>query len=223
MDITLGSRHARFRLATSGSAFVFFNTSASGAALIKASPYRFDSLAWTPDGVTMFVNGATTDVNIGGRHLRSAAIMRVADKAPYPTGWAIREIPVEGLFGLELTRGAAFSIDNDAGIAWVGPAPVQATLDTNTSGPKTPGKMIGLTPWLYKGHGVARVIVRGGPADLAGIAPGDEIISLNGEGVVEYYEHIDPKAKTPPPLTVVFRNGSGVHTVVLAAGEPRLD
>ena len=223
MDLPFGGKRARLRLVIGGSAFVFFNTSALGAALIKASPYRFESRAWTPDGVTILVTGATTDVDIGGRHLRTAAITRVADKAPYPADAAIKGIPVEGLVGLGMTGGAAFSIDNDAGIAWVGPGPVQALPATSASVPKTPSKMIGLTPWLYKGRGVALVVVRGGPADLAGIAPGDEIVSLNGEGVVEYYEHIDPKAKSPPPLTVVFRNGSGVHTVVLEPGLPRLD
>ncbi len=223
VDITMNGRHGRLRLGSNGSGLAFFNTSKLGAALIKASPYRFQSIIWTPDGVTVFEQGAAVNIDIGDRRVERATIARVVDKAPFPVSEIMNGFPVEGIIGLKQMGPVAFSIDNAAGMAWIGPAKAADEPAADTPGAKAPAKSNGLMPWLYKGRGVAREIYRGGPADLAGIAPGDEIVSLNGEGVVEYYEHIDPKAKTTPPLTVVFRNGSGVHTAVLVAGLPRLD
>jgi predicted metalloprotease with PDZ domain len=77
-------------------------------------------------------------------------------------------------------------------------------------------KMPGLTVWRYK-QMVARSVIVGSQADAAGIHAGDEIVSMNGADVYQYYEQLDASCGASKETTVVFRNDSGEHTAVLGA------
>jgi hypothetical protein len=71
IDAMLNGQDSRFRMELGSGGLVFLNTSKSGLNLIKTSPFRYQSLTWTPDGVTTFEHRAAVDVVLGGRHFKT--------------------------------------------------------------------------------------------------------------------------------------------------------
>jgi S1-C subfamily serine protease len=103
---------------------------------------------------------------------------------------------------------------------WLTPRPSSSSACRPTATPTRPspgpaGRTIGLTAWLYQGRGVARSLIVGAPADVAGIRPGDEIVSIDDRNIIDHYSHLDAICSAPEVVTVVFRNSHGEHTVVL--------
>ena len=221
IDMSLNGKPGKFRLDFSSSALNFINVSTLGHDLIdQASSARTDT-RWTPNGMykaQIARDGAK--VELAGHALGSADIFRHADPLPMPVRSSprarvmIRMPPVEGTVGLGVLGRFDMAIDDLAGKMWLTPRDKQ-TFICHRSTKTRPHVTLGFRPWLYKRQGVVASVVEGSVAERAGLQPGDQIVSLDDATVLDYYVHLDAVCGVVAPTKVVYRNGSGEHTVVV--------
>jgi len=223
ITMSLDGQPGRFRIDFARAGVTFSDNSPLGRDLMSRAKHPYTALLWSPNGIAR-VQGAWVAANIEGHRLGAVEIARHAN----PTQVSLhesrrlytREPALDGVVGLEVLARFDISIDNLAGKAWLVPREEGSFPCHDAPTPQTHGN-VGFVPWDYKGQGVVLMLTEGSPADAAGVQPGDQIVSINDGTVAGYQAHLDVTcgASASEPVKLVFRNASGVHTVVLTPAE----
>ena len=221
VTLSLNGQPGRFRLTFSSASLNFQPDSSLGRDLLDKSPHRIAVRAWTPNGIVKAESGTAAALEIGD-HLKMGpiGISRNVDTSLTPVSASrrrmllVRESPADGVVGLRVLGAFDITIDDLAGKMWL----TRRGRNALFCRPAAHGSLrgtTGLTPWIYQGQGVVRAVTDGSPADVAGIEPGDRIVSIDGSDVATYYDHLDASCLAPAVVKVVFRNASGDHSVTL--------
>ncbi|MGC1300778.1 MAG: hypothetical protein WA840_00255 [Caulobacteraceae bacterium] len=234
IELTFDGKAADFFLSSKNSGIEFLLYSKTGKAVLAKTPYRYKILTWSPDNATEGESGVAAGATIGDTALGARHAYR--GLSPYaqppeiglnerhlfgdgPT-WSKSRFSITDGFVDFTTLGSPFvRLDTVTQRIWL-QAPDGDAAKGHAPRKIRPSTTIGITPWPYRDRVVVWSLVQGSPADLAGLRPGDEVLSLDGGDIYQYYKNLDPTDEDKQ-TKVVFRNRSGEHTVLLRPSTPK--
>ena len=212
-SMSLDDQAGNFNVTFSNSSIIFSEDSELGKKLFDKSNRRTKVRMWTPNGILHIENSVATLSDIGGREAKGQiAISRYTDQHELPRHSKVLESPIDGSAGLRVLHIFDFVVDAPARKMWLTKRAIPACRpDTHSDFHGTTG----FTVWQYQGKGIVHMVIDDSPADIAGISPGDEIISIDGSDVPTFYAHQDATCMTPAPVHLVYKHGSTQHDVTI--------